>query len=205
MDANRFDVVTRSLSKILSRRAAWGGVFASGLSTVLAHWRTDGADAKKKKKKKCKGNKQKCGKKCILKTECCGGCGEQRCCDGICADCCDNADCPTGATCEAGFCVCGIGGTNCGDTCADLITDGANCGSCGNACATGSCVNGTCTCLTVDDCPEGCGCVERAEGGSACATTPETQESCDDDEDCPLGAFCIDAGVIQFCSGVCQA
>jgi hypothetical protein len=47
----------------------------------------------------------------------------------------------------AGRCIfdCAIGLNPCAGTCVDFITDRANCGSCGAACATGQvCVGGAC-------------------------------------------------------------
>ena len=70
----------------------------------------------------------------------CGRCGNQ---------------CPTGATCTNGVCLCPTGETPCGVTatnrgaCRNLNTDVGNCGTCGNVCpsranATTTCVQGAC-------------------------------------------------------------
>lgn len=67
--------------------------------------------------------------------------------------------CPAGATCawpraydaSTPPCACGVGQTFCdsrpsGGVCADLLTDAANCGACGNVCSgsTATCSNGRC-------------------------------------------------------------
>src|SRR6185503_9282442 len=49
-------------------------------------------------------------------------------------------------TCVGPDCNCVCGQTNCNGTCRDTRSDTANCGACGNTCATGfSCVNGACS------------------------------------------------------------
>ena len=205
MDASRFGELLRSLSVRPTRRGIGHGLAGLLLAGVRGGLDLLDVDAKKKRKrkKKCKGGKRRCGKKCILATECCGGCGTQHCCDGICRECCVDADCPTDAICNGGDCLCPILETNCGNVCADLAMDGANCGACGNACATDSCVHGACTCAIGDDCPVGCNCLDRAEGGSACAGSGGQPTVCNDDADCPLGSFCRNG--IHLCSIPCQS
>ena len=47
--------------------------------------------------------------------------------------------------CAGGVCGCPMGQTNCSNTCANLQSDGANCGGCGRACPMGQfCVRGAC-------------------------------------------------------------
>jgi hypothetical protein len=154
MDGSRFDAWTRRRMSL-----ATGGLLASFLGTgVFA-----GVEAKK-----CKGNKRKCGKKCISKKKCCGGCGEQTCCKG---------------------------------KCVDLATNPGNCGLCGNACASGECVHGACTCTNFfDDCPQGvgCSCGLYVGGGTVCFSTPDGQ--CAENDDCPIGSVCLLNGQ---CSGPC--
>lgn len=85
MDAQRLDDLARLLSARLPRRTP---LVAIGLVAFGAITRPD-RDAvakKKKRRKKCKSGTKKCGKKCIPNNECCGGCGNKVCCDGICAD-----------------------------------------------------------------------------------------------------------------------
>src|SRR6185503_8823086 len=48
-------------------------------------------------------------------------------------------------TCVGADCICVCGQTNCNGTCRDTRSDTANCGACGNACASGStCSGGSC-------------------------------------------------------------
>jgi hypothetical protein len=82
------------------------------------------ASAKKTKKKRCKGGRSRCGKRCVdLKTDPahCGACGNGCGADGI---------------CQGGKCVLGCGGgqTECGDRCVNLQSDHGHCGACGSAC-----------------------------------------------------------------------
>jgi hypothetical protein len=89
MDAFHFDRVTRTVSTVLSRRTfarvlSLGAIALPGLS-----------DAKRtRKKKRCKRNKKKCGKRCFPR-----------------ANCCNSADCAAGELCIGGQCV--IGAADC--------------------------------------------------------------------------------------------
>jgi hypothetical protein len=85
---------------------------------------------------------------------------------------------------------CKGGKKKCGKTCVDLETDGNNCGFCGDACATGACVHGACTCEGAEDCIEGCLCAARVEGGDACQSGVDSTDTCNEDADCPFGSFC---------------
>lgn len=54
------------------------------------------------------------------------------------------------------ICVCSAGETLCATGCTDLLTDAANCGSCGNLCASGDqCVAGFCMALASEGCTPG--------------------------------------------------
>jgi hypothetical protein len=138
LDGNRFDDLLRFLSERPTRRGVGQTLAALALGGSLGQFGLLSADAKKKKrkKKKCKGNKKKCGKKCILKTECCGGCGQdEECCDGTCfnvqtdAEHCGSCDtqCGTGEFCLDGECLVGIGTCDVGDDfCPNQGTDLCN-------------------------------------------------------------------------------
>jgi hypothetical protein len=190
MNASHFDLLTHALATAPRRR------FSQALVSLLlatppsvARNATDVVGKKKhrKKKNKCKGGKKKCGKQCILKTECCV-----------------DKDCPIGGACENGACLCPSGETACDEICADLVIDGANCGACGIACDTGACVNGACTCVIAEDCPENCAaCVVRVQGEKACVSTFAGDLVCDTDDDCPLGTFCGVSAVGPRCSNPC--
>jgi len=85
---------------------------------------------------------------------CVGECknGEKRC-DGDTPQICDPAGqwlsgLPCGNGCAAGVC-CGSGETECGDTCANLQTDGINCGSCGHDCLGMGCASGRCKAVSL--------------------------------------------------------
>jgi hypothetical protein len=186
VDALQFDRLIRTLGTP-SRRGlsrSLGGLFLAGPLGLISGFVN--AEAKKKKrKKKCKGGKKKCGKRCIPKT-----------------DCCVDADCPAGSgqICQDGNCACPSGEETCDGLCVDLETDGANCGSCGFACETGECVHGVCTCLVQNDCPGGCPCADRLQGGRICFLGGNNGQSCDNDDDCPDRSACFS---INLCSVPC--
>jgi hypothetical protein len=182
LDANRFDALARSLEDGFPRRVALGGALGAGFASLLSPFGAGEADAKKrkKKKKKCKGGKKKCGKKCILKTECCGGCGQdEECCDGTCfnvqtdAEHCGDCDiaCGTGEFCLDGECLVGIGTCDVGDDFCTNVQDVCN-------------DNQTCQCLQSFDGQTRCG--SFPPGGFECG-------QCINDGECDEfgpGAFC---------------
>ncbi len=112
MDDARFDVLTQRLGLATTRRFAVRGVLGgfAGLLALL-----DPLDSRAKKKK-CKKSQRNCGKRCIPKTACCGGCGNEACCNGACVDlaidaancgACGRA-CPDAEeSCINGVCTCG--------------------------------------------------------------------------------------------------
>jgi hypothetical protein len=175
----------------------------------------------RKKMNKCIGGKKKCGKQCFdLQSDAghCGNCNAPCAASEICAD--GACTCPTGRVacgdgcvdvqtdaancgacgntcisaeiCQSGACVCSAGTDECDETCVDLHTDAANCGACGKVCPSGGCVNGACTCPIATDCPETCTCSVRKEGGTACRGGV-ISTSCDADDDCPLGTYCLNS------------
>ena len=94
MDGSQFDRLARAFSSSHTRRGATAILAAAGLIPLLG---LEG-DARKKKKK-CKGPKVKCGKKCLPAGSCCPG---TKPCGGKCipeTGCCTDADC--GSPCKA--------------------------------------------------------------------------------------------------------
>jgi hypothetical protein len=68
-------------------------------------------------------------------------CGPKDCL-GTCGS---NSDCVTGAACTSGTCsVCPATRSVCPNACADLSSDGSNCGTCGHDCQGGACVGSVC-------------------------------------------------------------
>ncbi|MFO0607205.1 MAG: fibrinogen-like YCDxxxxGGGW domain-containing protein [Polyangiales bacterium] len=94
--------------------------------------------------------------------------------------------------------TCATGQTLCGDRCADLTSDGANCGACGTACAAGmACRMGSCQLV----CPEGqTACMGRcvslmtdAANCGACGT------ACPAGQVCSMGACDVVCGALMTC------
>jgi hypothetical protein len=181
LDANRFDAFVRAIDATVPRRTTLGGLVGVGLAALAAQFTSDEVAAKKKKKKKkCKGNKKKCRKKCILKTECCGGCGpDEECCNGTCfnvltdAQHCGDCDtqCGTGEFCLDGECLVGIGTCDVGDNFCTSVLDQCN-------------DLDTCQCLQTFDGQTRCG--NFPPGGFECG-------QCVNDAQCDQfgpGAFC---------------
>ena len=70
------------------------------------------------------------------------------------------------------------GETQCGDQCVDVLTDPANCGSCGIPCSAGqSCQNGICQCQSGMLCNGACVSSDATHCGS-CTTTCSTNQVC---------------------------
>jgi hypothetical protein len=176
MKAYRFDALTRSVDVKLPRRATLSGLLGIGLAALFTGPAREAAGAKKK----CKNGKKRCGGRCVnLKTSRsnCGQCGNT---------------CPDNAVCTDGV---------------DFATDPANCGRCGNVCARGECFNGARSCRRdhPEDCPGGCDCVPRGDGGAACGfiSVDTTCYETFTDADCPLGSICITG--VGLCTAPCLA
>lgn len=192
MDGARFDLWTRR------RFAAAGRGFVASLFGLPA---LEDAEAKKnkhkKKREKCKGNKKRCRKKCIPKSQCCGGCGARQCCDGRCTDLTTDA-----ANCGA-----------CGNQC-----------DAGKACFGGACLTAAGTCASVPDpcdrpvptCNGGvpCACQVSMTGQTRCAIPPPAIPiicgNCTSDQQCidqyGPGAFCsMCCGGLGGCAVPCTA
>lgn len=170
MDADRFDVMARMLSTPLPRRAPLVAIVAAALG-ISARAKSDVLG--KKKKKKCKGNTKKCGKRCIPKTECCEACGSKTCCNGACVDL---ATDPTN---------CGVCSRRCAKN--ECLNGACPCGT-NNSCPTG------CGCALTSD-PGKVACV----GPNLTATSCDLNSECDLGVVCRQtagGNFCGEA-----CSG----
>jgi hypothetical protein len=148
MDADRFDIFTRSLTTFGSRRTLAAALVGS-LAVLGLAGPDDVAAAKsgtcKRKPGECEPCKKgKCerknGKKCCkagkIKAEAVGTpCRVGSCRDGSCVAA---AGCPSGTNACAGGCV-------------DTRTDPRNCGACGKRCAINQiCSAGICTCPVPD-------------------------------------------------------
>lgn len=96
----------RRLRGVASRRGILQILGGSGLAAVFGQLGLDGTEAKKKgkKKKKCKGNTTKCGKRACCRAD-------QTCEGGQCVDdvavpkCVSEAQCSAGQVCQDGICV----------------------------------------------------------------------------------------------------
>jgi hypothetical protein len=100
--------------------------------------------------------------------------------DAACAPPTCNPACRPDQVCNGTTCACPSGETECSGTCVDTMTDEANCGGCGKACAENqTCQNGTCTseptCAGPEqpcanghsDCCSGLQCVDQSAGDNS--------------------------------------
>ncbi|MDQ2651759.1 MAG: hypothetical protein M3Z20_01840 [Chloroflexota bacterium] len=190
MEAQQLDDLAREIGSQLPRRSVLGAL--GGLAALLAAPALEGDAKKKKRKKKCKGNKKKCGKKCISPDKCCttadcgkrgecvgGACvcpaGKKSCNGGCIANdaCCQNSDCGATQTCTNGTCTCPGNLTKCGPDC---IESGLCCPN-GDCPAGQTCEGATCWCDAADGIWCDAECCDagndetcaRSEAGSACA------------------------------------
>jgi hypothetical protein len=133
-----------------------------------------------------------CGENCNFPTD--NGCGDMTCDNGQTLDI-DSCTCVSSG---GGGCVSPL--TNCGDSqnlnCVDTSSDPQNCGSCGNACDSGSCTDSTCveTGGANDPCQQEAGlftcggqCVDLTSDDDNCG---DCGVACDDNQTCVNG-FCI--------------
>jgi hypothetical protein len=195
VEQQRFDVMTRSLTRVPSRRDVLRGL-TGGLG-LGALWLPGTAAAKKKRKKKHKKTTQQpttnCTPNCLDRT--CGNDG----CGGSCGACGSNDICRGGTCCApespATTCAgrCGTWTNNCGQpVVCPTCPGGQQClsnGSCAMVCGPGI------------PCPSYCtGCsVPTSEGETHCVAgnSPNTcpTQVCSSTADCPAGKQC------QMCLG----
>jgi hypothetical protein len=113
----------------------------------------------------------------------CETCGGSGCADldgdvANCGDC--GVTCPTGATCEAGSCMCGASEMACGDLCVAPQSDPDNCGMCGKSCP-------PVQVCSLGDCKMGCD-AGLMQCGQSCVDTQTNPNHCGDcDTDCGTG------------------
>jgi hypothetical protein len=177
VDADRFDMLLRSLSEMPSRRSLARALTGFAASGALGSWLGfANTDAKKKHKHK---KKKHCSPNCFDRT--CGNDG----CGGSCGEC--DGD----QTCQGGNCACPAGTKDCDGAC---FPDDACCPPCttGQTCqSSGSCAI---ECSSEDDCPAGCFC-GPAEIETFCIPDPAPcdtfQQGCSSDTECPLGQACF--------------
>jgi hypothetical protein len=153
MDAERIDVLARSVAIGMNRRRLIAGLVAGLVQPLLGDPRWAAAGGCGKVGKRCDNNGD-----CCAHAECRGG--ECKCRSGW-KDC-GNGTCVNRDTDEdnCGACgtVCAAGEACCAGTCADLQADAANCGECDNACGdTEACIGGACVVTRpVDGCSPIC-------------------------------------------------
>ena len=148
MDHERFDAVTRVMSRGGSRRHALRLLIGGSLFGLLADRQVTARTSHQRAT--CDSGLTNCSGNCVdLSSDYlnCGGCGSA----------CPSAG-PDVATieCIGGTCVqtaCDPGYANCygGLECSDLSQDPDNCGACGTACQSGNCSSGSCTEVVADD------------------------------------------------------
>ena len=144
----------------------------------------------------------------------CGACGNECGRDEVCAGGRCTFMC-TGATTECPGSASGADG-GAGRYCADLQSDRASCGACGNACLDGyGCQNGVCRIrcgeLTVA-CPAPMTDAGPMGGGEVCVNTTNDVRHCGACNNvCPLGQFCVRGACATMCgsgltecSGFCR-
>jgi hypothetical protein len=185
MDQHHISSLTRSLTRVPSRRDVWRGLVGAGLGLAVARLpdvskgKKKGKGKKKSKKPHSKPNAYGClnvGAACGNDDQCCSGVCEGKTCRahhaGICRV--DSDLCTTGAAH-----VCNIVGD--ADTCACVLTTGNApfCGQTGDG-------------LSCQDCDKDSDCEEQFGPGAACFVLAGVCEE-----------FCAEAGGITACAAPC--
>jgi hypothetical protein len=183
MNQNRFDVVTRTISSLPSRRDLLRGLAGAGLGLGIAR-RPDLVEARKKRKRKQKNRKQKAAVPnafgCIDVGALCQN--DDQCCSGVCAGkkgkkrcrAHDVGDCPDGAapeacyedvTCTTGTGEPGVCGTTTGNAVYCFVAGGCFACQTDVDCqrADGGVLGPRAACVTCVNCTE--------TGGTACVTS----------------------------------
>jgi hypothetical protein len=170
MDGSRFDALVQQLHGRGNRRSTLGFLSALGLGIGFAPAERGAA---RKKRKKCKDQTKKCGKRCIPKGECCGGCGSGlTCCEGTCFDL-----TTSGANC-------GVCGNACRtNRCVNGACECQGIGDCPSACR--------------------CALAFPSQAGTFCAAEQITATTCDGFEDCPPRTVCRQTLAGNFCGTPC--
>ena len=192
MDAKQFDQIVHGMARASSRRIALAGLLG-GLAGTLPLAATERVAAKRRKRKRKKksdpnGNTPPPPPAPPVSPPPPIVCqGNTKACGSVCiplAECCGG--CSQGETC-------------CKGTCANLETDGQNCGICGNVCATDLCVHGACDCLGAQvNCPASCACSARRNNVGTACVFGSTQVGCNSDQVCDLGSVCLVTNVCSF-------
>jgi hypothetical protein len=177
MDDTTFDQLARRLERLISRRAALGGLAGAGLLAAFGGSSLDavGKRKKKKKKKRCKPES--------LAVTCAGTCGRV---ENNCKKAVSCPDCPTCQRCSSGGCE------------PDPAQDGQSCGA-SKVCDDGACVD--CGFIGAPCCANGA-CVPFIGSiciNDICTACGRAGEPCCGGRTCDPGLSCAGAG-----QGVCQ-
>lgn len=196
MNQPRIDVVTRTLSRLPSRRDVLRGLAAAGLGLGTLRLVDASNDAAAKTCKKIKDKRKR--KRCLRKEGCPAG---KRACKGVCI--------PRGACCSHSECAhlstpCTNGSCNASHQCVPVpnnhCQEGFEClvdGRCAESCEVVDCGTSICECGTTK------------EGGSHCrnvvgGTCPV--QTCTSTNDCFQGQLCQDVpGCGDRCVTICGA
>jgi hypothetical protein len=219
VDQSQFDTMTRTLTRVPSRRDVLRGIASAGCG-LAALWlpgstqaskKHKSADAKKKGKKRKQKRQNQTQEPPVAVDNpssqsptpppppgCTPNCGDRACggdgCGGSCGTCGGNQVCQGGTCCNPE-----PRGATCAGRCGTWTN---NCGqpvTCATCPAGQQCIgNGSCAivCAASGDCPGGSGCSNPSvEGARHCIAGPLTPPvTCATTADCPPGSHCQDIG-----------
>jgi hypothetical protein len=211
VDSDRFDILTRSLTRAGSRRRALSGVLLGSLG--LLGWQGGAGVGAHDLKDKCKKKSGEAKKKCLKKAKkhnrqhadetalvtCSPSCAGKQCGDNGCGGSCGACGNPC-TECRGGLCVAKAQGTACGTATAPAQCIAGRCAlECGPACLA------TCNACASTTAPQAGFCADEPAAGCGGLTKPcLNHDDCEANELCRATSCPAIEGTTNRCQTLCE-